>query len=221
MSLLKRCEDSLKKLHGLAPYNVPTNISYGDPYFAASIRDTFPDDIIERASQNVGVPYANPKKAETKQEAPRVAQQPEAEPCVVPSEKRAKIAEWEEAKNKLDYWKLKERQLRDEVSAAHFKNPTKGVNKNINSVEGYELVADYPMTNSISKKALPAMQEELASYCAMNELEVPEVIRVDSYGLALREYNKLTPELKSIVDTVITSKLGAPKLTLKKITEQE
>lgn len=47
--------EKLKKLKGLAPYNVPHNICWNDGYFAQSIRDKYSDAQIKAAEKQLGL----------------------------------------------------------------------------------------------------------------------------------------------------------------------
>jgi hypothetical protein len=55
MSNYEKLKDNLKKLYGLPPYNTPTNICYGDGYFAASIERDFAKEDISKAEKELGL----------------------------------------------------------------------------------------------------------------------------------------------------------------------
>lgn len=50
---LDKCIDELKKLHGLPPYNCPSNYCYGDGFFASSIVLEFDKLTYETATQEI------------------------------------------------------------------------------------------------------------------------------------------------------------------------
>lgn len=45
-------EELLKKLYGLPPYNTPTNVCWGDPFFAKDIESNFSRKEIEKQKRN-------------------------------------------------------------------------------------------------------------------------------------------------------------------------
>jgi len=48
-------EDQLRKLHGIKPYNEPSNYLIGDPYFAKSIVNNFSESEIDSAKKRLGL----------------------------------------------------------------------------------------------------------------------------------------------------------------------
>jgi hypothetical protein len=48
-------KNELKKLYGLAPYNTPSNICYGDGYFSNSIDLAFTKEQIQQAMKELGL----------------------------------------------------------------------------------------------------------------------------------------------------------------------
>ena len=51
----RTAEDQLRKLHGLPPYDGPSNYLRADGYFAASIDKEFPKEEIRRAKERLGI----------------------------------------------------------------------------------------------------------------------------------------------------------------------
>lgn len=52
---VKNCMKDLQKLRGLGEFNSPSNIVFGDPYFAKSIDDNYSAKVIEMAKNRLGI----------------------------------------------------------------------------------------------------------------------------------------------------------------------
>ena len=52
---MEELEEMLKKLYGLPPYNIWTNICYGDGYFAKSIEKKFSKEEIKKAKKKLKI----------------------------------------------------------------------------------------------------------------------------------------------------------------------
>lgn len=48
-------KDDLKKLYGLPPYNTPTNMVYGDGYFARSLKNKYGEEAVNKAKKELGI----------------------------------------------------------------------------------------------------------------------------------------------------------------------
>jgi hypothetical protein len=51
----ERLRSDLQKLYGLAPYNTPSNICYGDGYFAKSIESRYSKEKINEMKKELGI----------------------------------------------------------------------------------------------------------------------------------------------------------------------
>lgn len=55
MNNYEKLKDDLKKLNGLSPYNTPSNICWGDEYFAKSIELRYTREEIKKAVNELGI----------------------------------------------------------------------------------------------------------------------------------------------------------------------
>ncbi len=52
---IQECVEDLKMLRGIAPHNHPSNIVYGDGYFAKSLETKYPRGVLEQAEKRLEV----------------------------------------------------------------------------------------------------------------------------------------------------------------------
>lgn len=217
-AMLTACIEAYKKLNGFAPYNVPSNICWGDGYFAKSIRAKFPLDIQQRAQFELGLIKEIPKVAEAV-EAPANPQLTNAEISVGGGEETDELLKsWEHAKAEAKKWKEEEMRLRKAVSATYFPDPKEGSNKLTDNVRGVTVKAEYTMNRSVSKAKVEAVQEALTLH--MGDEPLPIWFRNGKPELNLRVYKGLNKDIKDIIDNALSSKMGSPTVTLEKIAEK-
>lgn len=56
-NILQKCEENIRKLHGLPPHNGEDNYLRGDPALANNIKRNFPHDIVVLAYKKLGLKH--------------------------------------------------------------------------------------------------------------------------------------------------------------------
>ena len=133
----------------------------------------------------------------------------------------AKLAEHENAKTQLEYWKKIEGELRQEIFRNVFANPKEGVN-NFVIGNGMTLKAKHTINYTLKET-----KEGAETSAILDQIEklgnegsfLAERLVSWKPDLSLKEYKELDPanndthkQIKALVDTVLTTKPGMPTL---------
>jgi hypothetical protein len=117
------------------------------------------------------------------------------------------LAEWEDDRKKLAYYKAREGEKRRILFAGAFPEPKEGVQRH-KLPDGRTIKGDYKIGRKIDEAALPA------TLAAMREVGVANTDVLVSYkpSLAKREWNTLSPENKLVFSAAVIATPGMPGL---------
>lgn len=118
------------------------------------------------------------------------------------------LKEWTEAKREAEYWKLKEMELRLRLFGAAFVAPVEGTNKAA-LPHDWIFKATHKINRTIDKAALPAAREQLREI----NVNPDELVKYEP-DLVVSAYKRLSDQARTIFDTCLTIKPGAPTLEL-------
>lgn len=119
---------------------------------------------------------------------------------------RDKINEWYKYKEKLDEYKIKERELRDEITEKLFKEAKKGTHY-AKLENGYRLKAVKKEYINLDVPEFTNIREKLSSGAEDFAIKwTPDLIASG--------YKKLSDKDKKLIDSVLIIKEGAPTLTI-------
>lgn len=117
------------------------------------------------------------------------------------------ITEWATAASALEKAKAKEDTLRAKLEKAWIFTGNKG-----EFADGWEVSRDYPETTEMDSAAWIAVKPKITE-AGWN----PEVLVRTKFALEKKKYNTLPAEVKKIVDTTITTKVGKVQIKVKEI----
>ncbi len=133
----------------------------------------------------------------------------EAQPIATdPGERYMQIlAEWQDDKRKLAFYKEREKENRLTLFAGTFPNPKEGT-QSFKLADGRTVKAQYKINRKVDEAALPA------TLARMRELGVANADALVTYkpSLAKREWNTLSPENKLVFSDAIIATPGTPTL---------
>jgi hypothetical protein len=217
LSRIDDCKEMYRKLNAIAPYNTPSNLDYGNPNYAKTLREKHPVDIRNQAQFELGLLAAIPVPV-APVAAPINPQMVTEQPKEIGGQATSDlINEWEYAKDEALLWKNKEMELRKRVAATYFVDPKEGANKADDSVRGVKVAGDYKINRKIDQKMVSIVQDKLKEY--LGDEPIPVWFKEGKVELKLREYKALSPEVKLIVDLAVSSTMGSPTIKLTKIAE--
>lgn len=117
-----------------------------------------------------------------------------------------KLEQWRLATLELSLLKAKEMQLRKELTDENFQTALEGAHT-LDIYDGWQLKMTQPFTRSLDQAKMPEVLKQLKKLKADNAVKV-------KYELSVTVYRQLDAESKALVDTVLTTKPGAPSLEL-------
>lgn len=119
------------------------------------------------------------------------------------------LAEWEDDKRKLSYYKEQEGEKRRILFAGAFPNPKEGTNRH-KLPDGRQVVGKYTIGRKIDEAALPVTLQ------AMREAGVANTDVLVSYkpSLAKREWNTLSEDNKLLFSAAVIATPGMPGLEI-------
>lgn len=119
------------------------------------------------------------------------------------------LARWQKASQILAQMKEEEMSLRKEIFSLAFPHAKEGTNT-MPLENGWKLVAVHKINRTLDVAAFDNARQSMADI----GIDPRELIKY-SPELVTGEYNKLSEDQKQLVDFCLTSKPGAPSLTLK------
>jgi len=119
----------------------------------------------------------------------------------------SKLEEWRMASQELAFYKEQEMALRKQVLNLFFPIQEEGSN-NVELSQGWSLKATVPYTRSLDQKKMVEVLKDLKKHKA------PAALIKTTYTLSVAEYRELDAGIKSIIDTVLTTKPGTPSMEL-------
>lgn len=129
---------------------------------------------------------------------------PAPKAALTPAQVTEKMSKWAESERELARWKAEEMALRQVLFAHFFPKPREGTNT-ADLAEGWKIKGQYKINRKLDEPALPACFAQLPAGVQDAVLKwVPEI--------SMTAYKEQPPEVRSILDTVIISKPGAPSL---------
>jgi len=118
-----------------------------------------------------------------------------------------KLEAWRKCALELSRLKEEEMCLRKEIFAAAFIAATEGANKLVLQ-GGWELKATVPYTRTLDQTKVAELLKEL------KKAKAPSSLIKTKYELSVTDYKKLDDEIRSLVDSILTTKPGTPALEL-------
>lgn len=120
----------------------------------------------------------------------------------------AKLTQWHEAEQQLNFWKQRENELRKEIFEAMFPDPKKGMNKT-KIDHGMALIGDYRLNYKVDKAVLDVLLQD-------KEVEpiVRQVITFDP-RCSGSKFEDLSDNEKKALGSLITVTPGTPGLEIK------
>lgn len=123
------------------------------------------------------------------------------------------IMAWSTAQSQLAYWKELESQKRIEALTLCFETPPDSGTVNYDLGKGFVLKAVFKENYKLNEKGLDAALDKIEKLGEAGELIVNRVIRWKP-ELSKTEYEAMPPNMRKILDEVITISPGTPSLSL-------
>lgn len=125
------------------------------------------------------------------------------------TELEQKVAQWHQLKSQLEQLTAAERTLRDEITALATDGVFKPGTTNVELPQGWKLRVVQKLTQTVDQATFYSIQDKLRGMGVM-------VDRLVTWkpSLSTTEYKQLSSEQKAEVDTMLTTKPGAPTVEL-------